>query len=75
MQLSLKQQALVQTLKLIGSGLVTGAVISLLFTYLSVSTIFITFGLMMLGYLCYIVYEINLNQLKTKETLNQMLDK
>lgn len=75
MKLSLKQQALVQTIKLIGSGLATGAVISLMFTYLSISAIFITFGLAVMCYLCYIVYQINLNQLTYKETLNEMVDK
>ena len=75
MQLSLKQKALLQTLTLIGSALAFSAVVSLMFTYLSVPTIFITFGLAMLAYFGHIVYEINLNQLKYKETLNEMLDK
>ena len=75
MNLSLKQKALVQTLKLMGSGLVTGLVVSLMFTYLSIQTISIMIGVGVFGYLCYIVYAINLSQLESLDRLNKANEK
>ena len=71
MKLSLKQKALLQTLKLMGSALLGSFAVTLMFAYFSIQTIGIMIGVAVLGYLCYIVYTINLNQLETKERLNQ----
>jgi len=75
MQLSLKQKALIQTLTLMGSGMLTGLVVALMFTYLSTQTMFTIIGVAIFGYLCYIVYSINLSQLQYKETLKEMTEK
>lgn len=71
MKLSLKQKALLQTLKLMGSALLGSLAVSLMFAYFSIQTISIMIGVAVFGYLCYIVYTINLSQLEIKEQLNQ----
>ena len=73
--MSLKQKALFKTLKLMGSGLLTGFVVSLMFTYLSIQTIFTVLGLAVFGYLCYMVYAINLSQLESQERFKEMTEK
>lgn len=73
--MSLKQKAILQTLKLMGSGLLTGLVVSLMFTYLSIQTIFTVIGLAVFGYMCYIVYAINLSQLESLDRLNKSNEK
>lgn len=75
MQLSLKQKALIQTLKLMGSALISGLAVSLMFTYLSVQTIFTVIGVAVFGYLCYTVYAINLSQLESIDRLNKANEK
>jgi len=75
MNLSLKQKALLQTLTLMGSGMLSGLVISLMFTYFSVQTISIIFGTAVLGYLCYIVYTLNLSRLESLERLKEITQK
>lgn len=75
MNMSLKQKALLKTLKLMGSGLLTGLVVSLMFTYLSVTTLFTVLGLAVFGYLCYMVYAINLSQLESLDRLNKANEK
>lgn len=75
MQLSLKQKALLQTLTLMGSGMLTGLAVTLMFTYFSTQTIFAIFGAAILGYLCYIVYSINLSHLQYNEKLKEMTEK
>lgn len=75
MNLSLKQKALIQMLTVIVSGVVVGFAVALLFQYFSVTTILIGFGVLGLGYMMYLVYQINLAQLQYKERLRNMTEK
>lgn len=75
MNLSLKQKALLNTLALMGAGLLGSLVVSLMLTYFSVTTIFTIIGVAVFGYLCYIFYAINLSQLESQERWKEMTEK
>lgn len=75
MNLSLKQKALLNTVTLMGSALLGGFAVSLMFIYFSVTTIFTIIGVAGFGYLMYIVYAINLSQLESQERLKEMTEK
>lgn len=75
MNMSLKQKALLNTASLMASALLCSLAVSLMFTYFSVTTIFTIIGAAVFGYLCYILYAINLSQLESQERLKEMTEK
>lgn len=75
MNMSLKQKALLNTVTLMGSALLGSLVVSLIFTYFSVQTIFAIIGIAGFSYMCYIVYSINLIQLESRERFKEMTEK
>lgn len=75
MKLSLKQKALIETLKIFASGMLGGLIVSLMFTYFSVQTVMALLGVAVMVYLGYIVYGINLSRLESLERLKEMTEK
>ena len=72
--MSVERQALIKTVKLFVSAIVTSAVALFVFTSIPTDVALLLFMLAMVGYLGYVYYGITLNQLKYKEKLQEMVD-
>jgi hypothetical protein len=72
MKLSIKQTALIQTLKLFAVALSIGALTSLAFAYLTVAQIGIGVCIVMMAFLGKMVYDIELSKAEHQETLKEL---
>jgi hypothetical protein len=72
MKLSLKQTALIQTLKLFAIALSIGVLTNLAFAYLTVSQIGIVFCIVLLAFLVKTIYDIELCKAKDREALKEL---
>lgn len=70
--MSPKQTALVQTSKLILSGLVIGFVIGVLFNLFSAAQVLAVLAVLIVIYCTKIVYDINLSEAETLDKLNKI---
>jgi len=75
MKLSLKQQAMLQVLKIVASGILVGAVTVVILNYFSIQTVLTGLAVAFVAYMLYLFYGITLAQLEYKETLKQMVEK
>ena len=72
MKLSLKQIALIQTLKLFAIALSIGVLTNLAFIYLTVAQVGIAFSVAVLAALGKMVYDIELCKAKDREVLKEL---
>lgn len=75
MNLSLKQKAIIQTLGMLATCTIAGVSVALFFQYFTINTIVNTMTVGLVVFLIYIMYQINLSQLKYKDKLQEMVDK
>lgn len=75
MNLSLKQKALLQTSGMLVTCVIAGIVTSLIFQFVSVNAILNVLGVGIMTFIVYLMYQINLSQLKYKEKLQETVDK
>lgn len=71
MNLSLKQQAMLQVAKVLGVGVLAGIATALVLTYFSFQSVLTGLAIMFVCYMVYIFYGITLSQLEYRESLKK----
>lgn len=71
MNLSLKQQAMLQVVKVLSIGLLAGIATTLVLNYFSIQTVLTGLAIMFTCYMVYLFYGITLAQLEHRESLKK----